>query len=186
MASDDKFGAAGLSPSNLLDDAFIRLQEAERLHQQRKFDQARAICESLIRSYPNYVGALYRLGLIYSDQNNNANALDCLVNAAMLDPRNGPVLTALGEVYLRFGANETARQTLEQVKQPDARVLLMLGDIYQEDCEYVLARETYRRALAVDAGLVAAAVGLGWSCTHLGDYSEAAKIFEVLIERGTR
>jgi len=186
MTSDRKFGAAGLSLSNLLDDAFIRLQEAERLHQQRKSDEARKICESLIRSYPNYVGALYRLGLIYSDQNNNANALDCLVNAAMLDPRNGLVLTALGEIYLRFGANEMARHTFEQVKQPGARALLMLGDIYQEDCEYDLARETYRRALAVDAGFVAAAIGLGWCCTHLGDYSEAAKIFTVLIERGVR
>src|SRR5580658_4628108 len=112
MTSESKFGAAGLSPSNLLHDSFIRLQEAERLHQQRKLDQARTICEALIRSYPNYVGALYRLGLIYSDENNVANALDCLINAAMLDPRNGLVLMALGEIYLRFGANEMARQTL--------------------------------------------------------------------------
>jgi tetratricopeptide (TPR) repeat protein len=169
-----------------MDNAFTRLQEAELLHQQRKFDQARAICESLIRSYPNYVGALYRLGLIYGDQNHDANALDCLINAAMLDPRNGLVLTALGEIYLRFGANEMARRALEQIKEPGAKALLMLGDIYQEDCEYELARETYRRALAADAGLVAAAIGLGWCSTHLGDYSQAAKIFEGLIERGVR
>jgi tetratricopeptide (TPR) repeat protein len=92
-------------------ESLVRLLEAVSLHQQRNFAKAQQICESLLQHYPNYLGALYRLGLIHADQNNNVNALDCLINAAMLDPRNELVLTALGEIYLPFGANEIARQT---------------------------------------------------------------------------
>ena len=174
---------------NILQQALTRLREAEQLHRHEKFDQARAICESIIRSHPNYVGALYRLGLIYADQNNNEHALDCLVRAAMLDPRDGPVLMALGEIYLRLGANEMARRTLEQamvIGPADAKALLALGDIYQEDCEYELARDIYRQALTIDPDLTPAAIGLGWCLYHLGEHTDAAKVFERLVDRGVR
>jgi tetratricopeptide (TPR) repeat protein len=172
---------------NPLEDSFAQLQEATQLLQQRKFEQAQAICEALVRRYPNYVGALYTLGLVFSDQNQNEHALDCLVRASMLSPRNKQISTALAETYLRFGANEMAARILEQVKSiepQDANALLLLGDIYQEDCEYERARETYKQALALKPDLVPAALGLGWCHSHLGDHAEAARVFEALIARG--
>ncbi len=172
-----------------LQEAFNRLQQAEHLHRQRKFDEARTICESLIQRHPNYVGALYRLGLIYRDQDQNEYALDCLARAAMLSPRHQLVLAALGAIYLRLGANAMAARTLAQAnetKPPNSDALLMLGDIYQEDCEYELARDVYRQALAIDPGLVSASIGLGWCCYYLGEHAEAARIFEHLITQGVR
>ncbi len=182
-------GAASPLPAGPLRDSFARLEEAVRLLRRRQFDQARAICESLLGLYPNYVGALYTLGLIFSEQNENEHALDCLARALMLSPRNKEISTALAAVYLRLGANEMAARTLEQAKAidpPDAKALLMLGDIHQEDCEYERAREAYRQALAVEPDLAPAAIGLGWCCSHLGDYAEAAEIFEGLMGRGAR
>src|SRR5579872_4784501 len=175
--------------ANPLQESFKRLQAAEQLRRERKFEQAQVICESLIQQYPNYAGALHTLGLVYSDQNKNEYALDCLVRALMLNPRNGAVLTALGQIYLRFGANEMAALTLERTKsiEPlDPKALLMLGDIYQEDQEYERARDTYREALAIKPDLVPASIGFGWCCYYLGDYAEASKIFQSLVERGLR
>ncbi len=174
---------------NPLEESHAQLQQATQFLQQRRYEQARAICETLLRRYPNYVGALHTLGLIFSAQNQNEHALDCVVRALMLSPRNKPVATALAEIYLRLGANEMAAQVLERtrpIKPQDADALLMLGDIYQEDCEYELARETYLEALAVNPDLVPAAIGLGWCYSHLGDYGEAARVFEGLIQRGVR
>ena len=105
----------------------------------------------------------------------------------MLNPRNWMTLTALSGVYLRLGAVEMAKQTIGQawlIEPKQAGVLLLQGDIFREDREYEFARDAYRQALAVDPSLVAAAIGLGWCLADLGEYRQAAEVFESLIQRG--
>lgn len=172
-----------------LQDNFTRVQEAERLRQQGQYDRAEAICEALVRKYPDYMAALHTLGLILADQHRFAEALDCLVRAAMLNPQNWTTLTALSGVYLRLGANEMAARAIAQagaIKRDDPNVLVALADIYRKDREYELARDTYQRALMLDQNLVSAAIGLGWCYLNLGDVSESAATFEGLINRGMR
>lgn len=172
-----------------LRDSFVQLDQAEQLRQKGKLDRAKSICEELIRRYPDYMGALHTLGLIYADKKNYRRAFDYLARAAMLNPRSWNTLTALSGVYLRLGANEMAAQTLEQarrIKPRDASVLVTLGEIYLEEREYELARDAYRQALEIESELVPAAMGLGWTYTYLGQDAEAAKIFEDLIARGVR
>ena len=41
-----------------------KLLEAENARRIGKLDKAQALCESLLREYPNYVGALQTLGLV--------------------------------------------------------------------------------------------------------------------------
>jgi len=174
------------APPNPLQESFIRLQQAEQLRQRGKLDQAQAICESLVQRHPDYAGALHTLGLVLGDKENHAEALGYLVRATMLNPRSWMTLTALSGVYLRLDAIEMAMQTIEQarsVKPQDANVLLMLGDILRKERRYELARDAYRRALAIVHDLVPAAVGLGWCCADLGEYSEAADVFEGLALR---
>jgi tetratricopeptide (TPR) repeat protein len=163
------------------------LEQAERLRQQGQIDQAYAICESLARRYPDYFGALYTLGLIFADKGQYAQALGCLVRAVMLNPENWRALTALSAVYLELGASEMAAHTLEKassIEPHDASILITLGEIYREECEYELAQDAYRKAAELDHSLLAASVGLGACCTQLGQYAEAADIFESLLKRG--
>jgi tetratricopeptide (TPR) repeat protein len=82
-----------------------------------------------------------------------------------------------------------AADTLERARQinpRDAGVMLALGKIYSAEREYELARDAYREALNLDPDLEAAAAGLGTCCERLGEYSEAAAIFEGFIKRGIR
>jgi tetratricopeptide (TPR) repeat protein len=170
-------------------ETFKQLQQAEQLRQQRDFARAQSICESLLQRYPDYMGALHTLGLIFADQNNYDQALDCLVRAAMLNPQNWTTSIALGTVYSRLGAYEMAAQSLAQaqsIRPEDPHVLVAFGDLYREQREYELACDVYRRALAKDSSLTSAAIGLAWSYKNLGAYAEAAAIFEGLIRRGMR
>ena len=179
--------AASAQSPHPLRDSFIQLDQAEQLRQKGKLDRAQSICEGLVRRYPDYMGALHTLGLIYADKKNYQRAFDYLARAAMLNPRSWNTLTALSGVYLRLGANEMAAQTLEQarrIKPKDASVLVTLGEIYVEEREYELARDAYQEALQLEPDLVPAAMGLGWTQSYLGNDSEAAKIFEGLIKRG--
>jgi tetratricopeptide (TPR) repeat protein len=175
--------------SDPLRDTFHQLQQAEQLRLQGKFDQAQAICEPLVRQYPEYFGALQTLGLIYADKGQYPQALGCLVRAVMLSPRSWNALTALSGVYLQLGATEMAAQTLEQaslIKPQDPTILVTLGEIYREEREYELARDAYRKAFEVDPTLQAAAIGLVSSYVDLGQYAEAAEILDRLIRSGNR
>jgi len=175
------------SSEGSLQDSFIRLQQAEQLRQRGRFDDAQSICESLLQHHPDYAGALHTLGLIAGDREDHQRALNYLVRAAMLNPHNWMTLTALSGVYLRLGAVEMAKQTIGRallVEPKQAAVFLLQGDIFREDREYEFARDAYRQALNIDPSLVAAAIGLGWCLADLGEYRQAAEIFESLIQRG--
>lgn len=168
-------------------ESFIRLQQAEQLRQKGRLDEAQSICESLLQRHPDYAGALHTLGLVLGDKENHQQALNYLVRAAMLNPHNWMTLTALSGIYLRLGAVEMAKQAIGQarlIKPQDASVLLLQGDISREEREYECARDSYRQAVAIDPGLDAAAIGLGWCLADLGEYRQAAEVFERLVERG--
>jgi len=174
-------------PSNPLQASFSLLQEAEELRLQRKYGRAEEICESLLRRYPDYVAALHSLGLINLEKSNYQRAFDCLARAAMLNPDSWTTLAALGAVYQRLGANELAAHVLGQarrLKPQDPSILAILGEIYDEEREYQLARDAYRQALVLEPELLGAAIGLGWALSDLGEYAEAAKIFEDVVKRG--
>jgi Flp pilus assembly protein TadD len=175
--------------ANPLQDAYIRLEEAERLRQQGKLDRAQQICQALVREHPDYTGALHTLGLVLADKQDYQRAFGYLARAAMLNPRSWTTLTALSGVYLALDAPEMAAQALEQaraIKPNDASVLSTLGEIYREEREYELARDAYRQALALEPNLLPAAIGLGWTCSHIGQDAEAAQVFESLYRRGIR
>jgi tetratricopeptide (TPR) repeat protein len=72
-----------VSSSVSLQENFISLQQAEQLRQRARFDEAQAICASLLRRYPDYAGALHTLGLIAGDREDYPQALNYLVRAAM-------------------------------------------------------------------------------------------------------
>src|SRR5712671_7288467 len=176
-------------PSNPLQASFSLLQEAEELRLQRKYSRAEEICESLLRRYPDYVAALHSLGLINLEKSNYQRAFDCLARAAMLNPESWTTLAALGAVFLKLGANEMAAQFLEQARRlkPQApSILVILGELHDEEREYELARDAYRQALAHQPGFLAAELGLGWALSGLGEYAEAARIFETVVKRGVR
>jgi tetratricopeptide (TPR) repeat protein len=186
--SDDVPGSERVaSAESSLQESLIRLQQAEQLRQRGKFDDAQSICESLLQSHPDYAGALHTLGLIAGDREDHQQALNYLVRAAMLNPHNWMTLTALSGIYLRLGAIEMAKRAIEQarlIEPKQAGALLLQGDILRGDSEYDLARDAYREALALDPSLVAATIGLGWCLADLGEYPQAAEVFESLIQRG--
>ena len=177
------------SPVNPIVEAQAKLTQAEELRQQRKHSHARRICEGLLQRYPDYVGALHTLGLVLADSGDFSGALTHLVRASMLNPRDWRTLTALSGVYLKLGSHLMAARTLEQAlksKPNDVNTLSMLAQIYEEDEEYELACEAYRRVVALEPSLHAAQMGLGESYMHLGKFSEAARVFEALFKGGVR
>ena len=108
--------AASRSGTNVLQDSYNRLGEADQLREQGKFDRAQKICESLIREHRDYMAAHHTLGLIHAGKENYDRAFDHLSRAAMLNPRSWKTLTALAAVCLQLGATDMAVLALEQAR----------------------------------------------------------------------
>ena len=100
----------------LLDAAAVEaeLRKANAFRNAGNYDQAQALYENLLSRFPDYVGALYALALVYIERGDYAKALPCLVQAAMYNPADFRIMTNLAGVYLKLDAVELAAQTYER------------------------------------------------------------------------
>jgi len=153
------------------------LQTAIRRRQAGELNHARAICKKLLTRHPDYVGALYTLGMTHIDERDYAGALPCLIQAAMYDPEDFRIMTNLAGVYLQLGASEMAALTYEKalaLKSDVPEIHYNLGKIYEERREYERAAASFATALELRPR-PAAARYLGDCLRHLGRLEEAGE-----------
>ena len=92
-------------------------------------DKAQSLCHALLAEYPDYVGALQTLGLVYLAKNSYLEALLYFMRANMEAPKDWTNLTNLAKLYGGLGAMELAAQAADLcgASVPDAP-LPTLGD----------------------------------------------------------
>jgi tetratricopeptide (TPR) repeat protein len=164
-----------------VEQAFARLAEAESHRRSGDLGRAKALCEALLREYPDYAGALQTLGVIHLSMNDPHQAFSCFARAALLCPADWINLTNIGSAQLRLGAYAAAAETLEKarrLKPDDIDMLFTLADAYREARDYEGAVGVYRNVLAIDSGSAVAAQGLGDSLLQLGRLEEAASALD--------
>lgn len=172
-------------PENPLLEARAGIHRAENLRRSREYAQARKICETVLKQFPDYAAARHTLGLVLADKHDYAGALPHLIQAVMLNPKDGNTQMVLAGVYLRLGSSAMAIRTLKAAQSlmpDDPSIMLTLGEIYRDGSEYELAADAFRRAWALDNSMHAARFGVGLCCTHLGKLEEAAEAFEGLAQ----
>lgn len=160
-----------------IDQAFARLTEAENHRRSGDLGRAKALCEALLREYPDYAGALQTLGAIHLAMNDPRQAFSCFAQVQLLCPTDWINLGNLGSAALRLGAYAAAAEILEkarQLKPDDVETLLILADAYREARNYEAAVAVYRNVLAIDTGSAVAGQGLGDSLLQLGQLEQAA------------
>jgi tetratricopeptide (TPR) repeat protein len=171
-----------------LSDAHKDLMFAEKLRSEGKFDKAISCCSKLLSKFPDYFGALHTLGLIYADIKDFRNSILYLSRAQMVNPQNTMTLIALSGVYSALGSNRMAIQTLKHVFEDgaeDPNALVSLAYIYNQEREYELAYQTYKKALDVEPHFDAANLGFGLAAKQLGRYDEAAEALWRVVRKGS-
>jgi len=129
-------------PSDPVLVAAQKLAEADRLRKDGHLPRARRICEDLLKSYPDYVGALHTLGTVQYDMNQYKKSLATLNQANSICPDNWQILVALARNLVQTDRIDEALSLLDRAQElePDQIATLnTYAKIWQ-------IREDYRQA----------------------------------------
>lgn len=160
--------------------AYETLQEAEALRLSGELEAALTLCAGLVARYPDHWAARHTLGLIHQDLQQQDEALDHLLRATILAPRNVMSLTALAGVCLAIGAREAAEAAVERafaLAPDDAGVHFMQGECLRDTNLFDRAAEAYRLAAEGDATLNTAIYKRGLCLLELGQRAQALGLF---------
>ena len=130
-------------------------EEARRLHQAGKRDEALARYHQVIAGNPGHGGAMHMMGLIAFEIGRTDTAVDLLLQAAVLDPLVGSVHSNLGLALMARGRVKAAEESFRRalILSPQAETHASLGKLQLGQGRFKQAVESFRAALARNAGL---------------------------------
>jgi len=150
-AASDHHGHKGARGATDLDLVFSLGVANERMG---RFAEAEKAFQRALEIDPDDGRTLNYLGYMWADRGEKLEqALELIQRAVALEPDNGAYVDSLGWVYYQLKRYNEARHHLEEAARlmpADATILEHLGDLYVALEIPDKARETYRRALAID------------------------------------
>jgi predicted O-linked N-acetylglucosamine transferase (SPINDLY family) len=154
------------------------LKSALRLRQDRRLDEAKAVCEQILLDYPNQADALHLLGVLIWEMGSPSNAIEPLQRATRLSGDRWDFFNTLGLVHSALGQKEEAIAAFRQAvsarsKNPPPDALFNLAEALRSVRRPREAIAAYRQALASRPDFPAALVNLGITLQSSGQSQEA-------------
>lgn len=112
---------------------------------------------------PRYGEAFYGLGRAYEAQNMNRQALDAYLNAVSVQPSHGGAHARAGILYFKqreYVPAETHLKRATEFAPSDPLPFYYLGEIYRMQGNCKASVDMYKKALALNPGLLDAKEGL--------------------------
>jgi Flp pilus assembly protein TadD/SAM-dependent methyltransferase len=159
-------------------------EEARRLHQAGRLDDALPLYQHVMAGNPGHGGAMHMLGLLAYQIGRTDTAVDLLGQAAVLDPLVGAVHSNLGLALMARGRRKEAeasfRRALLMGKQPETHA--SLGQLLLEQGRLEDALTNFRAATARNPALAVAQAGLGETLWKLGRATEAQAAYDKAVQ----
>ena len=159
-------------------------EEARRLHQAGRLDDALPLYQHVIAGNPGHGGAMHMLGLLAYQIGRTDTAVDLLGQAAVLEPLVGAVHSNLGLALMARGRRKEAeasfRRALVMSKQPETHA--SLGQLLLEQGRLEEALSSFRAATERNPALAAAQSGLGETLWKLGRTAEAQAAYDKAVQ----
>lgn len=182
-------GATGVTGGSVEERADDLLEKGNQFRDERRFAEAEAAYQGILKIKPRDPRAAYGLGNIYSDQQRWADAEPAYRNALAWSPFDADVLVALSVVLVQprtgegnakrladaeaFARRAVQLQPKNGVAWDRMGVALQTRGIVNNETE-----QAYRRAVELDPEFAVAYVHLGRVLKRLGRASEAAPLYE--------
>ncbi|HEY2420874.1 MAG TPA: tetratricopeptide repeat protein [Neobacillus sp.] len=159
----------------------------EELYQFGFLDEAKALIENLLITYPEEGELLVLLGEILVESGDEEQAMLVLEKISEEDPNFGQSLLLLADLYQIQGLYEVSERKLEKAKEalPNEVVIdFALGELYSEQGEIAMAMKAYQTVLKEQTEI--AGVNINQRIADLlsasGAFEDALPFYEKAIE----
>jgi tetratricopeptide (TPR) repeat protein len=165
------------------------LNEAVRLHQLNKFDEAEPMYLKLLLSAPENIEIRYLLGVLLHQSGRHREAADYLEKVVATDPTYAEAFNSLGNVYQAIGDIEKAeagfRRAIE-LKPTLAIAYLNYAGLLQQIGNEPAAIEVYKKGIHADPAFLPLYQKLGEVSAKRGNLPEAEKWFRQALKFAPR
>ncbi|MBN1222089.1 MAG: sulfatase-like hydrolase/transferase [Candidatus Aminicenantes bacterium] len=132
---------------------FNRIQTADDLLGERKFEEAQAILNSVLLSDPGNPGIHYLLAQTHFENGRYEDAVSELIQVLEVNKRNTTAFLQLGLCYLNLGRLTEAEKEFDVVfhlTPEDVDSLSVIATAFREKGDLIKSREYIERAVALD------------------------------------
>ncbi len=152
-------------------------EQAHRLYNQGRYDEALAVLREGLTLYPNTVDLHVGTAYAYLAREDIAWARVAFERALVFDADHEDALAGLGEVLLRLGQRDRALEGFERLLtlglQDDCDLMLQIGRALFRESELVEAHRFFDLAVTAQPDSADAAACLGYTCHRLGREGDA-------------
>lgn len=159
------------------------LQNAARLHEQGRLDEAEAIYRRLLEVNPEQTDVLHLLGMIAMQRRSFDSAIDMLYKAVRLSPQTDAYEFTLAQVLQESGR---PKEALEHYKAVSARreypeTYHNMGIVYRFLGDAELARKMFEKAVEMRPDFSSAYVNLALIARDGGDFAGALVLLDKAV-----
>ena len=160
-------------------------EEAVRLHQAGRLDDAMPLYQHVVAGSPGHGGAMHMLGLIAYQIGRTDTAVDLLGQAAVLDPLVGAVHSNYGLALMARGRRKEAEASFRRaliLSPHQGETHASLGQLLLEQGRLEAALASFQAAAQRNPNLPDAQTGLGETLWRLGRATEAEAAYQKAVQ----
>jgi Tfp pilus assembly protein PilF len=155
-----------------------------------KFSEAKPLLENLIKQNPTNSECHRIIGQIYSDEGNQEEAINSLIDALRWDSKNAYALLMMGNIFAKFkNDTETAMKYYDQalIAKPDDNITInnIGGNLLQQN-NYIEAKKYFHKALSLDIKYPNTHYALGLIAIEEGDLSSSFYSFIQTVKNSAK
>jgi len=172
-----------MDPQNL--DIQNQFAEALNFHRAGQIEKAKESYKKLLSLWPHHAESWQNLGILYAQEKDFAQAVDCFKRATEADPLNSNYFSNLGTALNDLGQPDQAVEFFEKAislnpKSPDA--CYNLGNVFQKLGQYAKSIECYKKTIEFNPAWIEAYLNCGNSYDMLGDFNSALGYYDTIIK----
>ena len=158
-----------------------KLDQANSLYQQKKFDEAITAYQDILEEFPDVHIVNANIGNCYFEKEDFDQAIVFYQKALEKDPDNHEVKMFIGNSYANKGEDDKAQEWYRRIAFDDigdVNVLYNLGSDFYSESRFSEALKYYKKAVEIKGDFLDAVYQLGLTYLSLGNNQEALEVFE--------
>lgn len=162
----------------------LDIADIQKLLQAGQLAEAKLACLTLLKKTPKSADIIHLLAMIYAEQENYLDAIECLQTATQIEPHNTSIQLNLANLLKAQGLYSQAAAILENLLElhPEyAPALNNLGSVYYAQGKLDLAIEYYQNATKQQTHYSDAYYNLGLALSKTNQISAAITAYETLL-----